>query len=430
MSAPLAPEVRARPPGRPLLRLWAAALVALGAVAGCATPKRLPAEPVGAAVQASPMPGPIRFLVFRDTSAMAEEGRRSLDREKAWLAATGRQGPLPPAAMLAISGGGDAGAFGAGLLNGWSASGTRPEFKAVTGVSTGALIAPFAFLGPRYDDVLKSVYTEVSQPDVFRPRGLLKGFFGDAMADTTPLYRMLERHVDHALLAAIAAEYAKGRLLLVGTTNLDTLEPVIWNMTAIAASKDPRALTLFRRILLASAAIPGAFPPVMINVEVDGVHYQEMHVDGGAMAQVFFYPPNLRLPQETGVDRQRSLYIIRNARLDADWASVTRRTLPIAMRAVSALMQSQGVGDLHRIFTTAQRDGVDYNLAFIPPTFTTPHVKDFDTDYMRALYQVGYDMAAKGYPWRKSPPGYDAPFHQSVQTSAQADTTVEGETDR
>jgi predicted acylesterase/phospholipase RssA len=367
------------------------------------------------------MPGPIRFLVFRDTTAMVEEGRRSIDREKAWLAANGRQGPLPPTAFLAISGGGDAGAFGAGLLNGWTASGDRPEFKVVTGVSTGALIAPFAFLGPRYDPVLKSVYTDVSQRDIFKPRGLLKGFFGDAMADTTPLYRIVARHVDRTLLDAIAAEYAKGRLLLIGTTNLDTLEPVIWNMTAIAASKDPRALVLFRQVLLASAAIPGAFPPVMINVEVDGVHYQEMHVDGGAMAQVFAYPPSIRLTQDSGVDRQRSLYIIRNARLDADWASTTRRTLPIAMRAVSALMQSQGVGDLHRIFTTTRRDGVGYNLAFIPPTFTTPHTKDFDTEYMRALYQVGYDMAAKGYPWQTSPPGYDAPFHQSVQQSARAE---------
>jgi hypothetical protein len=430
MSAKLASQPLSRRSNRIVLRIAMAFAVALAAAGGCATPKRLPAVPSAAVVQATPMPGPVRFWVFRDTSVMVEEGRRSIEREKAWRAAHGEQGPLPPAALLAISGGGDAGAFGAGLLNGWSAAGTRPEFKAVTGVSTGALIAPFAFLGPRYDPVLRSVYTEVSQRDIFKPRGLLKGFFGDALADTTPLYRMLERHVDRPLLNAIAAEYAKGRLLLVGTTNLDTLEPVIWNMTAIAASKDPRALTLFRKVLLASAAIPGAFPPVMINVEVDGVHYQEMHVDGGAMAQVFAYPPSIRLPQESGVERERSLYIIRNARLDADWASVTRRTLPIALRAVSALMQSQGVGDLHRIFTTTRRDGVDYNLAFIPPTFTTPHAKDFDTKYMRALFQVGYDMAAKGYPWQKSPPGYDAPFQHSVQQSASAAEPAEDEANR
>jgi hypothetical protein len=367
---------------------------------------------------AEPLPGPIRFLVNRDVSGMVQEAHNSLAKERAWLAANGQNGPLPPMSILAISGGGDAGAFGAGLLNGWTAAGTRPEFKMVTGVSTGALIAPFAFLGPAYDPVLRQVYTEVSQRDIFKPRGLLKGFFGDAMADTTPLYRLVAHHTDRALLDKIAAEYAKGRLLLVATTNLDTLEPVIWNMTAIAASKDPHALELFRRVLMASAAIPAAFPPVMIDVDIDGVHHQEMHVDGGTVAQVFLYPPSINARVEfeaAGAHRQRTLYIIRNARLDSDWASVQRRTLPIATRAVGALMQAQGIGDLFRIYVTTQRDGVDYNLAFIPPTFDTPHRKDFDTEFMRALFKTGYDMAAAGYPWQKQPPGYAAPLQQAIQ---------------
>ena len=392
------------------------------ASSGCATPRRLPAVPTAAEATAQPLSGPTRFLVTRDTSGMLAEAKQALERERAWLAANGRGGPLPPASMLAISGGGDAGAFGAGLLTGWTAAGTRPEFKVVTGVSTGALIAPFAFLGSSYDPVLKAVYTEVSQSDIFKPRGLLKGFFGDAMADTTPLFRLVQRHVDRPLLDAIAAEYAKGRLLLVGTTNLDTLEPVIWNMTAIAANHDPRAPELFRKVLLASASIPGAFPPVLIDVEVGGAHYQEMHVDGGAMAQVFMYPPSLQA-SDMGVTRQRTLYIIRNARLDPDWASVRRRTLPIVGRAVSGLMQSQGVGDLYRIFLTAQRDGVDYNLAYIPPTFTTPHVKEFDTGYMRQLFRTGFDMAAAGYPWRKEPPGYVAPFRQSIAAAPRTEPT-------
>jgi hypothetical protein len=387
-------------------------------ISGCATPKRLPAVPTAEASVAEPLPGPIRFLVNRDVSGMVQEAHNSLTKERAWLAANGREGPLPPMSILAISGGGDAGAFGAGLLNGWTAAGTRPEFKMVTGVSTGALIAPFAFLGPAYDPVLRQVYTEVSQRDIFKPRGLLKGFFGDAMADTTPLYQLVSHHVDRPLLDAIAAEYAKGRLLLVATTNLDTLEPVIWNMTAIAASKDPQAPELFRRVLLASASIPGVFPPVMIDIDVDGVRHQEMHVDGGTVAQVFLYPPSINLQAEidaAGAHRQRTLYIIRNARLDSDWASVQRRTLPIATRAVGALMQAQGIGDLFRIYVTTQRDGVDYNLAFIPPTFNTPHREDFDTEFMRALFKTGYDMAAAGYPWQKQPPGYAAPLQQSIQ---------------
>jgi predicted acylesterase/phospholipase RssA len=352
--------------------------------------------------------------VARDTSAYIEEARHSLQKELAWRAAHGETGALPPASLLAISGGGDDGAFTAGLLNGWTAHGDRPEFKAVTGVSTGALIAPFAFLGPRYDGVLKQIYTNVSQHNIFKRRNLVSGaLFADALSDTTPLYQLTSHYVDRPLLDAIAAEYAKGRLLLVGTTNLDTLEPVIWNMTAISASKDPHALELFRKIMVASAAIPGAFPPVMIDVTVDGVHYQEMHVDGGATAQVFAYPPSLNIREEAaklGVgDRQRAVYVIRNARIDSDWSDVKRRTLPIAGRAISSLMQTQGIGDLYRIFATTRDDHVDFNLAYVPRSFNTPHTTQFDTAYMRSLYQTGYDMAAAGYPWQKTPPLYEAP---------------------
>ena len=395
------------------VRLTAAALVAIAALPGCAGPTRMAAPPPPVVGRADPGVGDVRYFVARDPAAFAEAARQAFRREQAWRASTGQTGPLPPVSFLAISGGGDDGAFTAGLLNGWTAHGDRPEFKAVTGISTGALIAPFAFLGPRYDGVLKSIYTGVSQRDIFRRRFLLRALFDDALSDTTPLYQLTSRYVDRRLLDEIAAEYAKGRLLLVGTTDLDTLEPVIWNMTAIAASQDPHALDLFRKVLIASAAIPGAFPPVMIDVTVDGVRYQEMHVDGGAMAQVFFYPPSLRVTEESarlGADRTRTLYIVRNARLDPEWASVKRRTLSIAGRAISSLMQTQGIGDLYRIYHTAERDGIDYNLAFIPPSFTTAHTKQFDTVYMRSLFETGYEMAAGGYPWRKTPPGYDEPF--------------------
>src|SRR4029453_5268686 len=143
---------------------------------------------------------------------------------------------------------------------------------------------------------------------------------------------------------------------------------------------------LFRSILLASASIPGAFPPVMIDVDVAGRHYQEMHVDGGTMAQGFFYPPSLNLSRVGGLpQRQRTLYIIRNARLDPDWASVERRTMSIATRAIASLTRTQGVGDLYRIYATTQRDGIDYNLTYIPATFDVPQKKQFDTATMRAL---------------------------------------------
>lgn len=393
---------------RPLL----AALAISSMTTNCSSPARLAAVPESATTRADPGLGPIRFMVRRDTTAFAREATESLAKERAWLASQGHSGPLPPVNFLAVSGGGDNGAFGAGLLNGWTAAGTRPEFKGVTGVSTGALIAPFAFLGPKYDHVLTTVYTTVSGKDIFKKRSFIKGLLGDAMADSRPMAQLIERYADQALLDAIAAEYAKGRLLLVGTADLDALEPVIWNMTAIAASKDPRALSLFRNILRASASIPGAFPPVMVDVTADGVRHQEMHVDGGTIAQVFLYPPSFDMSSmaaDAGAQRKRTLYIIRNARLDPDWASVERRTLTVAARAISSLTQTQGIGDLYRIYLTAQRDGLDYNLAYIPPTFNFPHREEFDTAYMRQLYAVGQSLAASGYQWSKYPPGYSPP---------------------
>lgn len=392
------------------VRTWSrwlllAASVQMG-VAGCSAPGRLSAVPQSASAQTISSPVPIRYLVSRETETFAAEAQASLVREQAWLASQGHTGPLPPVSFLAISGGGDNGAYGAGFLNGWTAAGTRPVFKAVTGVSTGALIAPFAFLGPKYDYVLERVYTTTSQKDIFKKRGIIKGIFGDAMADSRPLANVISSYVNQQLMDEIAAEYAKGRELLVGTANLDSLEPVIWNMTAIAASKDPNSIALFRSILLASASIPGAFPPVMIDAEVNGTRYQEMHVDGGTMAQVFLYPPSINV-RDTGPQRQRTLYIIRNARLDVDWASTERRTMSIAARAIGSLTRTQGIGDLYRIYATTNRDGIDFNLTYIPPTFNTPHMEEFDTNYMQQLYAVGKQLAQAGYQWQKVPPGFE-----------------------
>ena len=381
-------------------------------VAGCSTPQRLPAVPQASALQSEQALGPVRFLVTRESDTFAAAARDSLAREQQWRASQGQSGELPPAYFLAISGGGDNGAYGAGFINGWTASGTRPAFKVVTGISTGALIAPFAFLGPKYDYVLERVYTTTSQKDIFTKRGFKSLIWGDAAADTAPLATIIASYVTPEFLKEIAAEYAKGRILLVGTTNLDSLEPVIWNMGAIASSTDPGALKLFRSVLLASASIPGAFPPVMIDINVDGTPHQEMHVDGGTVTQVFLYPPSFRM--DKSVERKRVLYVIRNARLDADWASTERRTMTIAMRAIDSLTRTQGIGDLYRIYTTANRDGIDFNLTYIPPSFNTPHNEQFDTAYMQSLYKIGLDAAKAGYTWQKYPPGFDAPLGQQL----------------
>ena len=382
-------------------------------VQGCATPTRLAAVPVQDTSRAE-IPGipNARYWVTSDIEPFIRDALAAAQREQAYLARTGHQGPLPPVNFLAISGGGDDGAFGAGLLVGWTASGTRPEFKGVTGVSTGALIAPFAFLGSEEDHALREVYTTIGPQNILKPRGLLAALTDDGLADNSPLFELISHHINTEFLARIVREYQdKGRLLLVGTTDLDARRPVIWNMgeIAMAAHDNPKALDLFRKIMLASAAIPGAFPPVMIDVEVNGKPYQEMHVDGGAQAQVFLYPVGMfdRIRQE-GVKvppRERSVYVIRNARLDPDWASVDRNTLTIAGRAISSLIQTQGVGDLYRIYLTAQKDGLDYNLAYIGADFNAEHKEDFDTAYMRALFDYGYQLAKKGYPWQKAPPG-------------------------
>jgi hypothetical protein len=380
-------------------------------LAACAGPVRLNAVPDTQTTEAV-IPGipAARFWVDKEREPFLREALESFEREKVYLQSTGHTGALPPVSFLAVSGGSDNGAFGAGLLKGWSEHGNRPVFKAVTGVSTGALIAPLAFLGPDYDDSLAEAYTAITQDDIFVKRGILAALFEDALADTSPMATMIARFVTQDLLDAIAAEYAKGRLLFVGTTNLDARRPIVWNMTAIAASDSPNALPLFRKILRASAAVPGAFPPVMIDVEVDGQPHQEMHVDGGAMTQVFLYPPTLNVALQSAkahVQRERSVYVIRNARLDPDWAEVERRTLSIAGRAISSLIHSQGIGDLYRIYLTAQRDGFDYNLAFIGADFEFAHDEAFDQDFMRALYEYGYERGRRGYPWRNTPPDYE-----------------------
>jgi patatin-like phospholipase len=317
------------------------------------------------------------------------------------------RGRRPVMTSLALSGGGSDGAFGAGVLGGWTASGKRPEFDVVTGVSTGALTAPFAFLGPKYDGVLKEVFTQSDTKDVaiMRPvRGLLGG---DALASNAPLAKVIDRYIDEAFLEEVAAEHRKGRRLLIGTTNLDAERPVIWDMGAIATSGSPEALDLFRTVLLASAAIPAVFPPGFIKVSAGGSTYEEMHVDGGATREVFLVPTQFmasKVDGGLGIRPIRRTYIIRNGHVAPEYKVVKARTLSIAGRAVSSLIKSQGVGDLYQLYVFCKRNGIDYNLAYIPADFHDTSTQAFDPVYMSRLYERGYQMAASGYPWKKQPP--------------------------
>jgi predicted patatin/cPLA2 family phospholipase len=317
-----------------------------------------------------------------------------------------------PVDYLTISGGGANGAFGTGLLVGWTAAGNRPDFWVVTGISTGALIAPFAFLGPEYDAKLKKLYTTTSTKDILDKRSLFSILTADSAADTKPLREILEDVIDAKMLEDIVAEHDKGRRLFIGTTNLDAKRPVIWSIGVIAKSGAPNALELVRDVLLASASIPGAFTPVYIEVEANGRRYDEIHVDGGTSSQVFLYPASLDMRwgmRQIGFKGKSRIYVIRNSRIEPDWETVKPRIVPILGNTISTLIRTQGIGDLYRIYLGAQRDGMDYNLAFIPSDFEEKPKEVFDPEYMGKLFDLGYQMAKNGYPWEKAPPGFEPP---------------------
>ena len=311
---------------------------------------------------------------------------------------------------LALSGGGAKGAFGAGLLVGWSAAGTRPEFTMVTGISTGALMAPFIFLGTAYDALLKEMYTTYSTKDLVIKRNVLSALTGSSAVDTTPMRNMLAKYVTQQIIEAIAVEYKKGRRLWIGTTNLDAQRPVIWNIGLIASSGQPGALELIRKVILASASIPAIFPPVLIEVEADGMRYDEMHVDGGTASQVFLYPADLHwnlVVQHLEVKGTPKVYVIRNSFLKPDWEMVHPKILPIAGVSINSLIRTQGIGDMYRIYLDCQRDGLDFNLAYIPENFDLKPKEDFDPVFMGKLFNLGYQLARNGYPWGKAPPGFN-----------------------
>jgi hypothetical protein len=300
-------------------------------------------------------------------------------------------------------------------------------FKMVTGVSTGALIAPFAFLGPGHDAELREVYTTMTPDRIFRRRRLTAALFSDAMADTTPLAEVIAKYTDQKMFDEIAGEYNKGRLLLISTTDLDAQRPVIWNIGALAASGHPKSLDLFRKILRASAAIPGAFEPVLLDVEIDGRKFQEMHVDGGAIAQLFLYPPTIGVGR-IGVPRARVAYVIRNARLDPEHAQTERRTIDIAGRAIATMLAASGQNDVLRTYFVSRRDGVDYNLAYIGRDFTADRPGEFDQAYMQALFDYGYREGRDGRAWHKVPPGLRAARARRADDARSAGDQEDGRT--
>jgi predicted acylesterase/phospholipase RssA len=367
------------------------AACALG-LASCASLVRIPytQQEQSTAV----IPGIPNARLWADDPATIGTARRAVESRVA----------LKQPTVLALSGGGANGAFGAGLLSGWSARGTRPQFTFVTGASAGALIAPFAFLGSAYDETLRGVFTSGEMANLLQPDGLA-GLFGTGIFKTAPLRELIARHVDDALLEAIAKEYQAGRRLYVVTTNIDAQRTAIWDMGRIAASGAPGALDLFRNVLTASASIPGLFSPVLIDVEADGKRFAEMHVDGGVTSNILIVPEAV-LRSGTPLfapDARPKIYIVMNGKLAPEFEVVEAATLPIVTRSFETSVRANTRNTLIAAYQFAKRRNWEVNLAAIDSDYPTSKTYRFDTNYMQQLFEYGYQKGMSGQLWQSTP---------------------------
>ncbi len=320
-----------------------------------------------------------------------------------------------PRNVLALSSGGLYGAYTAGVLNGWTQSGTRPEFDVVTGSSTGALIAPYAFLGSEYDGQAMKLYTNVRAEDIFRVRAWVTIPFRDSVATTSPLRKLIQAQITQDLMDRIATEHRKGRRLYVGTTDLRTKRAVIWDMGAIACRPCPEGCSLFRDVLLASASVPGVFPPVEFQIEVDGRRETELHVDGAITAPLFIPPgvftsaaalggppaPNLNpLPGGPNV------YAIVAGKLYPDPGPVRRRILPVLGATTGALLHAQCRSELANLYWQSRLSGMRYHMLALRPDaeVNVDTAVSIDQQVMQKLYQEGFNDGQAGPAWRYVPP--------------------------
>lgn len=312
---------------------------------------------------------------------------------------------------LALSGGGSHGAYGAGVLIGWTDAGTRPEFDVVTGISTGALTATAVFLGPEHDDTLR-MYTKVTNKDIFKSRGPLAVLTKDSMYDAAPLRTLIAKQIDDGVLQAVAKAHAKGRRLFIGTVNLDAQAFTIWDMGFIASSDRPDKLERYRDVILASASVPVLFPPVYIPVEVDGESYRQMHVDGGAREMVFF--PGFiqdfdKAIAEVGLSRAEvhgEIYVLFNGRIVArgTYEPVEPRALSVMEEFVRTLMRKNTTGSIYQIWVQGLIHGMDIHLTDIPPEYKDLQSDmEFNPDDMKRLFDYGYNRSVNGQVWWTQP---------------------------
>ena len=356
----------------------------------------------------------VRAPAGRISDAMTRDLARSFEQESPADFPAGPDGYVHYA-HLALSGGGANGAFGAGLLNGWTKVGTRPTFKIVTGVSTGALMAPYAFLGPPYDETLRQFYTTTATRNIFRMLSIVPQLLGgESLADTGPLRATIEQTVSDDFLRAIARAHESGRRLYIGTVDLDSQRFVVWNMGLIATSGQPGALDLFRNVMLASASVPIAFPPVFFDVEAGGRRYDEMHVDGAVAANLFYTGGVFDfVATRAGAGRgkgREDIYVIHNGQLPPVPGATSRSLRSIATRAFELAARSATLGDLFRIWAVAQRDSAGFKWITIPEGVELSGNETFDPEVMARLYEVGFQRALGGPVWNSDPLGIQFQF--------------------
>ena len=364
-------------------------------VAGCAS---LPRTPYGVADAPS-----ARVLDLSELRRYADDPAATFRQDRSQAV------PRGPRTYLALSGGGADGAYGAGVLNGWTEAGTRPSFSIVSGVSTGALIAPFAFLGPGNDATLRHLYTSGVAESLLDAPSPFNAIFGAGLFGNKRLRELVANYIDADFVAAVASEYARGRLLLIVTTNLDSQRTAIWDMGRIASLRTPEALNLFRDVVAASASLPVVFPPMLVTAEANGRQFQEMHVDGGVTAPVLTLPEafllrDARLAKSGDKTGDLQLYILINNKIEPEFQLVANSTIEIAARASSTIVKTQTRSILYSTWDFTRRNKFGFNLTYIEGRIPAAASSGFDTSYMRGLFQYGYDRARRGQAWSKSPP--------------------------
>ncbi|MEM8748654.1 MAG: patatin-like phospholipase family protein [Pseudomonadota bacterium] len=305
--------------------------------------------------------------------------------------------------ILALSGGGADGAYGVGVLNGWTKRGDRPKFDIVTGVSTGALMSVYAFLGPKYDALLKELYTTQEESDIYREKGPT-GLLTDSLYDNTPLKEQIEKFITQEVIDKVAAEHAKGRRLYIATTNLDSSQLVVWDMGLLASNGgEGRAdnLQLFQKVMRASSAIPVLFPPVYIKPK-RGVQLRQAHVDGGVKAPVLISDFLFKQPA-----RKRELYVIVNGSLalQNSFQAVRPNIRNIATMAVGGLTSELTHQVVYRGYVRAQNSGTKFQLTAIPDDVVPlDNALEFNKEHLKLLYDRGFKESQRRDFWWKSPP--------------------------